>query len=144
VAFVLVTALVALPAIADTADELDSLRQEAARMRQSLDAFDARIRALEAADPSPKPPVANKATMSPYDKQALPPAFSLQRDWSEIKPGTSKERVDELLGKPEREMRINGDQVWYYVYPGVGRGSVFFDGQGKVSSTQAPRAGWSW
>src|SRR6266581_8051142 len=114
-AFAIAAALTALPARADPADELTSLRQEAARLRQSLEGLDARIRALENGNPQPAFPL-----------------FPLQRNWSEIQPGTPQERVDALLGKPERVLRINGDLVWYYIYPGLGRGSVFFDGQGKV------------
>ena len=95
-------------------------------MRQSLDDLDARIRALENTG-----------------KQPASPVSLTQRNWSEIKPGTSKDRVDALLGKPDRVLRINGDLVWYYVYPGLGRGSVFFDGEERVSDAQSPRPGWS-
>ena|SRR6266571_3958413 len=127
-AFAIAAALTALPARADPADELTSLRQEAAQLRQSLEGLDARIRALEKNE----------------NPQPASPLFLLQRNWSEIQPGTPQQRVDALLGKPERVLRINGDLVWYYLYPGLGRGSVFFDGEGKVSSAQAPRLGWSW
>lgn len=88
-------------------------------------------------------PMPNAVAMSPPDKQPGSTLVQLQRNWSEIQPGTSKDRVDALLGKPERVMRINDDLVWYYVYPGVGRGSVFFDGKGKVSNAQSPGLGWS-
>ncbi|HXM81829.1 MAG TPA: outer membrane protein assembly factor BamE [Burkholderiales bacterium] len=143
-AFVIAAALTALPARADPTDELARLRQEAARMRQSLDDLDARIRALENGNPDLTRPLPNAAATNPPDKQAGSSLFLLRRNWSEIQPGTSEDRVDAVLGKPERVMRINGDLVWYYVYPGLGRGSVFFDGQGKVSSVQSPHLGWSW
>ncbi len=122
---VLASAL-AEPALADPADELARLRQESARMRQSLDDLDARIRTLEDTRPAESAYVV------------------LQRKWSDIQLGTSKEQVDALLGRPWRVMRINGDVVWYYVYPGLGGGSVFFDGEERVSSAQSPRLGWSW
>ena len=128
-AFALVASLTALPAFAEPSDELASLRQQAARLRESLDALEARIRALQGAS---------------ADAPADSTFFVLQRRWSEIQPGTPQERVDVLLGKPERVMRINGDLVWYYVYPGLGRGSVFFSADGKVTAAQAPRSGWSW
>lgn len=128
-AFALVASLTALPGRAEPTDELASLRQEAARLRESLDALEARIRALQGAS-------ANAPAESTF--------AVLQRSWSEIQPGTPQERVDALLGKPERVMRINGDLVWYYVYPGLGRGSVFFSAAGKVTATQAPRLAWSW
>lgn len=140
-AFAIAAALTALPARADPADELARLRQEAVRMRQSLDDLDARIRALEDGNPDARGPGNTERTKAAPAESAL---FVMQRNWSQIQPGTPQERVDALLGKPERVMRINGDLVWYYVYPGLGRGSVFFDGEGKVSSAQAPRLGWSW
>lgn len=110
-------------------------------MRQSLDDLGARIRALESANPDARGPGdMDQAKVAP----AEPPFVSLQRKWSEIRRGISKARVDVLLGRPERVMLINGDVVWYYVYPGLGRGSVFFDGEEKVSDAQPPRLGWSW
>ena len=136
--FLAAAGLAAFPAAAQSTDEVARVREEAARLRQQLDALDARIRELEAEHGTPAPPAAPAA---PSEKQAF---FTLQRNWSEIQPGTPKARVDALLGKPERILRINGDLVWYYVYPGLGRGSVFFNGEEKVSSTQAPRAGWAW
>jgi hypothetical protein len=159
---VIVAALMALPAHAGPTDELVRLRQEAARMRQSLDVLDARIRALEngnsparapgesdrsVAPPTEStltPPMPNTVAVNPPNSQSVSPLLLLQRNWSEIKPGMSKEQVDALLGKPERVMRINGDLTWYYVHPGFGRGSVFFDDEGKVSSAQSPHLGWSW
>jgi outer membrane protein assembly factor BamE (lipoprotein component of BamABCDE complex) len=70
------------------------------------------------------------------------PILVLQRNWSEIQPGMPQERVSALLGKPARVLNMNGDLAWYYVYPGLGRGSVFFNDAGKVSSAQAPQRGW--
>jgi hypothetical protein len=110
-------------------------------VRQSLDDLDARIRALESANPDARNPGdAARTKAVPAETAFLP----VQRSWSEIQPGMRQERVGELLGKPERVLRINGDVVWYYVYPSLGRGSVFFNEEGKVSSAQAPRLGWSW
>ncbi len=45
-------------------------------------------------------------------------------------------------GKPEKVLRIDNTPVWYYIYPEIGRGSVFFNGNGKVSSAQSPSLGW--
>jgi hypothetical protein len=139
--FAMVAALAALVARADPSGEVTSLRQEAARLRQSVDDFDARIRALEnAGQATHGPGDAERAKAAP----AEPALLVLQRNWSEIQPGLSQERVNAMLGMPERVLHINGDLAWYYVYPGLGRGSVFFNGEGKVSSAQAPRLGWSW
>lgn len=129
-ALLIAAALIALPAYADDADELARLREEAAALRQYLDTLDAKIEAMGGA----KAPAA--------DKRPVPTVASLQRSWSQVRPGISQERVDALLGKPERVMRINGDLVWYYVYPDFGRASVFFNAQDKVTATQPPRTGW--
>ncbi len=47
------------------------------------------------------------------------------------------------LGEPTAKLLLDGRPVWYYVYAGVGRGSVVFDGGGRVSTLQAPALGWS-
>jgi hypothetical protein len=123
------------PARADAKDELRSLREQAAQLRKSLDELDARIRALEAAP----------GTAAPRSEASPPPpsAAALKRSWNAIELGASQNRVGAILGKPERVLSIDGSVVWYYVYD-VGRGSVFFDGSGKVSGLQPPVSGWSW
>jgi hypothetical protein len=121
---------------ADAEDELRSLREQAAQLRRSLDELDARIRTLESAR-------GGEATARPA-APAAGSAAALKRSWSEIRPGTPEERVSSILGKPERVLLIDGSTVWYYVYPDFGRGSVFFDGSGKVSSAQSPSLGWGW
>ena len=124
--------LAAPPVFAQATDELARLKEEQARLHQQLDDIDRRIRVLEGV-PAAAP--GKQADASPY---------VLRRKWSEIRPGTPKARVDAVLGAPERVMRINGDLVWYYVYPDVGRGSVFFSAEEKVTAVQPPAAGWSW
>lgn len=132
-----VSVAAALPASAQISDELTALKQEQARLRQSLDEIDRRIRALEgtSAPAGMTPPAVEVRQTTP---------LTLQHAWSEIKPGVMKTRVDQILGKPAREMLINSDRVWYYVYPGIGNGSVFFNSQDKVTAAQPPRPGWSW
>lgn len=126
-ALVLLAGLAALPAFADRADDIARLRDEAADLRQRLDRLDAKIQALEAAAPA-VPPAAASPT-------------SLRESWSQVHSGVPKDRVHALLGEPAQVMRINGDLVWYYVYPGVGAASVFFNAADKVTSVQAPRSG---
>ena len=133
-------ACAAAPAAAQQAD-VEALKAEAARMRQSLDELDAKIRAAEgerSAAPAAAPAV------KPDSTQPAGSYVSLQQGWSQIRTGLPKERVDALLGKPERMLQINGDDVWYYVYPGLGRGSVFFNTKGTVTASQPPRLGWGW
>src|SRR5258706_6738009 len=38
------------------------------------------------------------------------------------------------VGPPERVQSVEGSAVWYYAFPGIGRVSVFFDGNGTVSN----------
>lgn len=141
-----VVALTALSAAADQAEELARLREEAAKLRQTLEGLDSRIRALESQQRSP---AARKGTEPPRDlgsetRPPIPvsPVVSLKQSWSQVQPGTPEDKVQALLGKPARVLHIDGAVVWYYVYPGIGRGSVFFNASGKVSSAQEPSLGW--
>jgi hypothetical protein len=147
----ILAACAALSARADPAEELGRLRDEAAQMRRSLDRLDAKIRALEteigdsrggAAGRAQEPTAAPPAAASAIRPEASP-LLQLRRNWSQVEPGIPAERVEGLLGKPEKVLRIDGSLVWYYVYPGLGRGSVFFGAGGKVSSAQAPGVGGS-
>jgi hypothetical protein len=141
-----VVALTALPAVADQTDELARLREEATQLRQRLDGLEARIRALENQDPDPGArrdggaPEASRSEPTPANPAS--PLVSLKQSWSQVEPGIPEDRVQALLGTPERVLHIDGARVWYYVYPGIGRGSVFFSADGKVSSTQSPSLGW--
>ena len=115
-------------------DELARLREEAAVLRQSLDRLDARIRALERNA---------GAASAPADySRSIDALAALKRGWSQVVPGLPEDKVEALLGKPEKVLRIDNTPVWYYIYPGIGRGSVFFNASGKVSDRQAPGVGW--
>jgi hypothetical protein len=170
----IVLALSSLPAAADESGELGQLRQEAAALRQSLNRLDARIEALEnrnhdqnpplrqnAEAPAPSTPVAPSPVAAPAVPAPLAPApvapvppeaaatvhpvVLLKRNWSQIERGTAQEKVQSLLGQPEKVLQIGGNTVWYYsypAYPGIGRGSVFFNSDGKVSSSQSPTFGF--
>ena len=127
-ALVVVAGFVALPAFADRAEDIARLRQEAADLRERLDQLDGKIQALDAAQPAAPSP-------------ASPSPTSLRESWSQVRSGVPKDKVHALLGKPTQVMRINGDLVWYYVYPGAGPASVFFNGEDKVTAVQAPRGG---
>ena len=131
----LAAALSALPARADQSEDLARLREEAAKQRQDLQETESRIRALE-----------QQKGETPVREEAPAPKVServqLKKNWSQVERGTPQDRVEALLGKPEKELRIDGALVWYYAYPGVGPGSVFFNESGKVSSRQSPSFGW--
>ncbi|MDE1885418.1 MAG: hypothetical protein KGH92_05870, partial [Xanthomonadaceae bacterium] len=69
------------------------------------------------------------------------PEEALKDRWSQIRSSISQDEVTKLLGAPSRQFTIDGRRVWYYVYPGIGRGSVFFTDEGRVSSLHSP---FSW
>ena len=141
----------AVPAVrADQTEELARLKQEAAQLRRSLDQLEAKIRALEnegngrnvgATAVELDSNVASASRSLPTEPSSL---AAMRHNWSQVQPGATEDAVQALLGKPERILRIDGNPVWYYLYPGVGRGSVFFTLAGKVSSTQPPVFGWFW
>jgi hypothetical protein len=134
-------ALTALPVSADQSDDLARLREEAAQQRRELEGTEARLRALE-----------QKSGETAGRENGLQPAVApatqlsqlvqLKQSWSQVEPGTPEDRVRVLLGTPEKALRIDGALMWYYVYPGIGPGSVFFNASGKVSSRQSPNFGW--
>ena len=128
-------ALTALAAVAEQGDEVARLREEAAQQRRQLEETEARIRALDQKGADTTSPDTVPA------KQPSPLA-QLKQSWSQVQPGTPQDRVQALLGAPEKVLRIDGALVWYYVYPELGRGSVFFNASGKVSSRQSPSLGW--
>ncbi len=53
------------------------------------------------------------------------------------------DEVNGLIGAPTKTFELAGKTVWYYYYPAIGAGSVFFDAHGRASSVQRP-AGGSW
>jgi outer membrane protein assembly factor BamE (lipoprotein component of BamABCDE complex) len=65
----------------------------------------------------------------------------LRLSWRKVKRGMTDTQIADVLGPPSHDTRINGKRVWYYYYPGVGAGSVFFNSDGRVSSDQAPSIG---
>jgi hypothetical protein len=66
----------------------------------------------------------------------------LRNRWRNLGLNQTQDDVRNLLGAPTKEMLINGKTVWYYHYAGWGAGSVFFRGDGRVSSSQPPNVGW--
>jgi len=87
-------------------------------------------------------PAAPIAALQPgADPLAASPQAQLRADWSKIEPGVAAEQVTRLLGEPTRKLRLDGRNAWYYSYPALGNGSVFFTDAGRVSSRQSP-FGW--
>jgi uncharacterized coiled-coil protein SlyX len=137
----LAAGLTALQVLADQSDDLTRLRDEAAQQRRELEGTEARLRALEhkSGDTAGRENGSQPAAAPPTQVSQL---VQLKQNWSQVEPGTPEDRVRALLGAPEKVLRIDGALMWYYAYPGIGPGSVFFNASGKVSSRQSPRLGW--
>lgn len=135
----IVVALTALSAAADQSEDLARLRGEAAQLRQALEKLEAKIQAIENQNRNPA-----TGSASPSEPPSTSPSSlaSLKKNWSQVQRGMREDGVQALLGKPGGVLRIGGNLVWYYAYPGIGGGSVFFNGDGTVSSAQSPTFGW--
>jgi len=69
------------------------------------------------------------------------PQTQLRANWSKIEPGLGANQVSRLLGEPTKKLRLDGRIAWYYSYPALGNGSVFFTDAGRVSTRQSPWLG---
>lgn len=153
------------------ADEsaVSELRQQVEELKDTVRQLQERVNALEKGDtaswipattaPAPaSAPTAAPAQASapktmetaPASDRAAPAARAsvddkvviLRNSWRRISTGMKQADVKETLGPPTRETLINGKVVWYYYYAGLGAGSVFFNADGRISSSQSPNLGW--
>jgi uncharacterized membrane protein len=98
--------------------------------------------AVSRAAPKAALPAAPIAALQPgADPLAASPQAQLRANWSKIEPGIDADEVSRLLGAPTRKLRLDGRSAWYYSYPALGNGSVFFTDADRVSSHQSP-FGW--
>ncbi len=134
-------------------EQVDALRTLVVQLQEQVN----RLAAIAAAAPAPAAPQPPVPQAAPAAAVAVPPTTAapaavlqagqvspeeaLRERWSQIRPAMSQDEVATLLGAPSRQFMIDGRRVWYYAYPGIGRGSVFFTGKGRVSSRQSP-FGW--
>lgn len=164
-AVALAGAIVAGVAHADDA-ALDALQKKVDVLEGNVRELKDRIRALEqgeAACPVPASTTSGspdtapaRTTVAKADQAVAPPqpavpatepsvddqVVALRRSWRRIAAGMPQADVRSALGPPSHEMRINGKVVWYYYYAGLGAGSVFFNADGRISSSQSPNLGW--
>ncbi|HXZ48018.1 MAG TPA: hypothetical protein VEG27_03305 [Usitatibacter sp.] len=101
---------------------------------------------------APSPPAMPAAPVAATTPRAAPlgtdtgyasPEAALRASWSEIGAGMDDGQVTKLLGPPSKKLTLDGRTVWYYYYPAIGNGSVFFTDAGRVSSRQSPFGlGW--
>ena len=143
--------------------EVTALREEVARLHAELARVEARLEKLAAAGTppvtaaslapaaaaaavavaAPAAVVAPRAmvagsTEAPAGAPSLSPAEARRVAWRGLKEGQSEAEVEALLGPPTKRFELSGKQVSYYYYQGLGAGSVFFDGSGRISSVQRP------
>lgn len=154
-----------LEAYADDED-LRALRQQVDELTATVRQLQDRIKVLERGEEAPWVPAARSSPSgsippepaAPKQVETAPAAMEsaapaakasvddkivvLRKSWRRISGEMTREHVREALGPPSKEMLINGKAVWYYAYPGLGAGSIFFKSDGHVSSSQPPNIGW--
>ena len=141
--------------------ELGALRRQVEELTNTVRQLQERIDALEKNDtaswiPATSAPAPDHASApktietAPAPVRAAPSARAsvddkvviLRNSWRRISTGMRQDDVKQTLGPPTRETLINGKVVWYYYYAGLGAGSVFFNADGRASSSQSPNLGW--
>ncbi len=145
--------------------ELRALRRQVQELTNAVRQLQERVNALEKGDASTWIPATAPSTIATPDRDDAPqdlktPAapervapgakasvddkvVMLRNSWRRISKGMKQEDVMEALGPPTKEMMMNGKVVWYYYYAGLGAGSVFFNSDGRSSSSQPPNVGWN-
>lgn len=103
--------------------KINQLEEKVKELEESIKELNGKIQKLEKTIRS----------LEIYTKPAssLPPDIS---DWEKINRGMGKKEVRDLLGDPEEILSHirGGGEVWYYYR----RGSITFDGNGKVIKMQ--------
>ena len=132
-------------AIADE-PELAALRRKVESLEQQLRDVQAQLSRLDCTFPAASAKSAaapiEASTTAVFNGESISRKSSLQLSWSKIKPAMADSIVAELLGEPTKKFKLDGRDVWYYYYPGTGRGSVFFTDGGRVTSSQPPFGRW--
>ena len=147
----------------DLQQRVSALEGHAAAPAQGPQAAQPAAQATQAAPPAaqaapPVPQAAQAAQPAPTMPQAAPitaakpgaspgymsPEALLKTSWNQVEKGMDQAAISKLLGAPSTTFLLDGRLVWYYYYPGTGRGSVFFTAAGRVSSYQSPFLGFGW
>ncbi|MEO8156848.1 MAG: outer membrane protein assembly factor BamE [Betaproteobacteria bacterium] len=150
--------------------QVDELKNTVRQLQERINALEQSdattwVPATTAPESSTSPPPAPEistsvapATVAPAPVNAVPVPESprptakasvndkvvmLRTSWQRISQGMTQSDVTQTLGPPTRQMLINSKVVWYYYYAGIGAGSVFFNGDGRISSSQSPNLGWA-
>lgn len=148
-------------------EDMRALRQRVDELSAAVRQLQDKIKVLEQDQHAPWVPAAgsslsgsiSREPVAPKQVEAAPAAVEnaapaaktsvddkivvLRKSWRRISGEMTRDNVREALGPPSKEMLINGKVVWYYIYSGLGAGSVFFRSDGHVSSSQPPNIGWT-
>jgi hypothetical protein len=146
--------VIALHAACGADPEVEALGRRVDELSRSLQKLQEQVQALQgtrgnvsggaaAAVPATASTTAMPASAPPA-ASAMSELAALKKAWNQIRSGVAHEDVKSLLGSPTQELRINSKLAWYYVYPGIGAGSIFFNDDGRVSSTRSPVFGIGW
>ena len=122
--------------------QASSLQKEVEELRREVKSLQEQVKTLKT-EPTPAPPQAQPTPApAPAAKPAADSVVALRESWSHVDKGMTQAQITGLLGPPTKELTIDGKLVWYYYYAGIGGSSVFFNGDGRVSSKQRPTVGW--
>ncbi|HEX8739277.1 MAG TPA: hypothetical protein VF925_03965 [Casimicrobiaceae bacterium] len=165
---IVLAALVGTPAARASEADDAALRKDVKTLLEMVQDLQRRVSALEArtGQPAPGATVAPPAVpAAPGTAHAAPqpgrvapiaaarpgmqpdyvsPEAMLKANWNQIDKGMDEAAIKALIGTPSTTFLLDGRLVWYYYYPGTGRGSVFFTDAGRVSSYQSPFPGFGW
>jgi hypothetical protein len=143
-------------------DDIAALRGRLDQIKELVAEFETRLNALEAARSSAalsppqtgatavaatEPAAASKPAPIAPPPSATPPAAAEapvvvpRAQWRRVQTGLTMDEVTALIGTPTKTFELAGKRVWYYYYPGIGAGSVFFDANARASSFQRPAGG---
>jgi hypothetical protein len=141
--------------------DASSLQKEVEELRQEVQSLKQQVKSLQEApapapppqpvakEPAPAPPPqaqpapnASPASVPATAKPAADSIVALRESWRHVDRGMTQAEITGLLGPPTKQLKIDGKLVWYYYYAGIGGASVFFNGDGRVSSSQRPTVGW--
>ena len=147
--------LAVVPAARATEPNDGALRQDVNALKELVRDLEHRVSVLEAgstvvpkaAQPAPTAAAAPATPIAALQPGAslgyVSPEAALRANWSKVKEDMDAAAVTRLLGAPSKKFTVDGRTVWYYVYPGIGGGSIFYTDAGRVSSRQSP-FGWGW
>ncbi len=148
--FLMSAALAVLPLVAQAQDSDAVLRKRVDELEKRLMQVEAQLKkqqapaaaGFEAAAPAASPSGGQRASFAPAPLQ--PAMVSYPVGWLKVKEGLSQDEVKALIGPAHKSFQLNGSEVWYYAYSGVGVGSVFFDSTGHASGYQRPSSRSLW